>query len=140
MSCSTILVVSREPARCEPLLTLLRRRQSWPVLTSDVGQATVTAADVSVALIVLNGSQEFCQPFFQSFSELRLKQAAPPLLVLATDSSEAFAISSLRAGAAEYLTEPLDLVTLAQSISRWVPECAAPPLETDLTGGEVLVG
>jgi DNA-binding NtrC family response regulator len=140
MSCSTILVVSREPARCEPLLTLLRRRQSWPVLTSDVGQATVTAADVSVALIVLNGSQEFCQPFFQSFSELRLKQAAPPLLVLATDSSEAFAISSLRAGAAEYLTEPLDLVTLAQSISRWVPECAAPPVETDLTGGEVLVG
>jgi DNA-binding NtrC family response regulator len=140
MGRSTILVVTSNPARCERLLTLLRRRQSLPVLISDIGQAAVAADDASVTLVILNGSQEFCQPFFQFYSELQLKQAAPPLLIVATESSEAFAISSLRAGAADYLTEPLELATFAQSISRWVPECTMPPRETDLTGGEVLVG
>jgi DNA-binding NtrC family response regulator len=101
---------------------------------------TATAEDASVALVVLNGSQEFCQPFLQFFNELHMKQAVPPLVVVATDSSEAFAISSLRAGAAEYLTEPLELATFAESISRWVPECAMPPPEKELTGGEVLIG
>ena len=140
MGRSKILVVSCDPARCEPLLTLFRRRQSWPVLISDIGQATAAVEDASVALVVLIGSQEFCQPFFRFFSELRLRQAAAPLLIVATDSSEAFAISSLRAGAAEYLTEPLELATFAQSISRWIPECTTPSMETHLTGGEVLVG
>src|ERR1700722_12336793 len=98
MSRSTVLVVSCEKDRCEPLLTVLRRRQSWPVLIADIGQAIFAAEDPSVSLIVLSGAQDFCQLFFRSFAELRSKQTAPPLLVVATESTEAFAISSLRAG------------------------------------------
>jgi DNA-binding NtrC family response regulator len=141
MARSKVLVVSPYGAQCEPLLTVLRTRQSWPVLIAEANQAVSAAEDASASLIVLNGAQEFCQGFFQSFHELRARQAAPPLLVVARDSSEAFAVASLRAGAEEYLREPLDLAAFAQAISRWVPECtAAAPPEPALQGGEVLVG
>jgi len=136
---STILVVSCNPAWCEPLLTRLRRGQFWPAVVSEIGQV-MAAEDATVALAVLHGSQEFCRPFLQFFKELHLRQASPPLLIVATDSSEEFAISSLRAGAVDYLTEPIELVTLAQLISRWVPGFTTPLPETDLTGGDVLVG
>jgi len=137
---STILVASCNTAWCEPLLTRLRRGQFWPVALSEIGQVMAAAEDATVALAVLHGSQEFCRPFLQFFKELHLRQASPPLLIVATDSSEEFAISSLRAGAVDYLTEPIELVTLAELISRWVPGLTPPPPETDLTGGDVLVG
>ena len=141
MGVSRVLVVSWKPGPCEPLLALLRVRRCWPVLISDVAKLTGALEDASVALIVLNGSEQFCRPYFDLFGDLRLRHAAlPPLLILAGDSSEQFAISSLRAGAVEYLREPIDLATLAQCISRFVPECTTQPKETALTGGEVLVG
>jgi DNA-binding NtrC family response regulator len=141
MGRSTVLVVSCHADRCEPLLGVLRRRQSWPVLIADIGQAISAAEDPTVCLIVLCGAQDFCQLFFRSFIELRSKQAAPPLLVVAAESSEAFAILSLRAGAVDYLNEPLDPATFGESISRWVPELPAGALaDADLQGGEVLVG
>jgi DNA-binding NtrC family response regulator len=141
MGRSTILVVSCNTVSCEPLLTVLRSTRCWPVCLSNIQQATAVAQDGTVALVILHGSQEFCEPYLRFFRELHARPAAaPPLLIVATDSSEAFAISSLRAGAVEYLTQPLEVATFAQSISRWVPECTTPPMETDLTGGEVLVG
>jgi DNA-binding NtrC family response regulator len=141
MGRSTVLVVSCDAEHCQPLLSVLRGKQSWPVLIADVDQAIAAAEDPSVSLIVLNGTQDFCRLFFRSFTELRAKQITPPLLIAAMESSEAFAISSLRAGAAEYLSEPFDLATFSQSISRWVPDCTpAAPLDSDLQGGEVLVG
>jgi DNA-binding NtrC family response regulator len=141
MARSTVLVVSCDVEHCEPLLAMLRARQSGPILITDVDQAIAAAENSPVSLIVLNGRQDFCQLFFRSFSELRAKQTAPPLLIVARESSEAFAISSLRAGASEYLSEPFDLATFSESIARWVPECTlTPPLESDLQGGEVLVG
>src|ERR1700733_4649789 len=137
----TVLVVSCDAEHCGPLLGVLRRRQSWPVLTTEIPEAITTAGDGSVTLIVLIGSQEFCQLFFQSLQELRARQTVPPLVVVAEHSLEGFPIWSLRAGAAEYLSEPLDPATFGQSISRWIPEAVpAGPQETDLQGGEVLVG
>jgi DNA-binding NtrC family response regulator len=141
MGRATVLVVSCDAEHCGPVLLVLRRRQSWPVLIAEIPQAIAAAGDGSATLIVLIGSEEFCQPFLRSFQELRAQQTVPPLVVVAQRSSEAFAISSLRAGAAEYLSEPLDPTTFGQSISRWVPEVGlAGPQETDLQGGEVLVG
>lgn len=140
MGRSTILVVSCNPVGCEPLLTLLRSRRCWPVLLSNIQQATAVAQDGSVALVILNGSQEFCTPFFRFFSELQSRQAAAPLIIVASESSEAFAVASLRIGARDYLAEPLDLAAFAQSISRWFPENPAPFPDTSLTGGEVFVG
>ncbi len=141
MGRSTVLVVSCQADRCEPLLTVLRWRQSCPLLIADVGQAISAAADPSVSLIVLRGTQDFCQLFFRSFTELRSKLTPPALLVVTAESSEAFAISSLRAGAVEYLKEPLDPATFGESISRWVPERPPGALgDGDLQGGEVLVG
>jgi DNA-binding NtrC family response regulator len=134
----TIIVASCDPARFEPLLAVLRKRQCWPVVTGDVGKVASAVEDGSAALFVLSGSHAFCQPFLQHFTELRAKQTVPPLLILASESSEAFAISALRAGAAEYLTHPVELATFAQSISRWVLEST--PLKCDLAGGDVLVG
>src|ERR1700722_11478918 len=137
----TVLVVSCDAEHCGPVLTVLRRKQSWPVLIAEIPQAIAAAGDGLPTLIVLIGSQEFCQLFFQSFQDLRAQQTMPPLVVVAERSSEAFAISALRAGAAEYLSEPLDPAMFGQSISRWVPEAGlAGPQETDLQGGEVLVG
>lgn len=141
MARSTVLVVSCDAERCEPLLAVLRAKQSRPVLITEVDPAIAAAESLPVNLIVLNGREDFCQLFFRSFSELRAKRTAPPLLIMAVESSEAFAISSLRAGAAEYLREPFDLATFAECVARWVPDYAlTPPLDSDLQGGEVLVG
>jgi DNA-binding NtrC family response regulator len=140
MGRSRILVVCSNPAKCEPLLTMLARRPYCPVLMTDPAQAAAAVDEANVALIVLTGSQEFCQPFFRLFGDLRSRQGAPPLCIVANDSSEAFAISSLRAGAAEYLTEPLEPENFLKTISRWIPEYAMEPAEAELVGGEVLVG
>ncbi len=75
-----------------------------------------------------------------SLASCVLRNPHPPLLVVAIEGSEAFAVSSLRAGAADYLTEPLEIATFAEAISRWAPECKTISKETDLSGGEVLVG
>jgi DNA-binding NtrC family response regulator len=141
MGHSTVLLASHDPARCEPVAALLRNRHSWPVLFSDITQAMAAApGDSSAGLIILHGSHEFCIPFLRSFEELRPKQALPPLIVLAVESSEAFAVASLRAGAADYLAEPIDLTAFSQLLSRWIPETPMATCEGNLTGGEVLVG
>lgn len=135
-----VLVLSWKPVQVEPLLMLLRRRQALPMLMTDTDHERWQAENSAVAFIVLHGPQQFCQPFLDSFALLRTKQAAPPLLILAMESSEAFAVSSLRAGAAEYLAEPFDRESFVEFASRWLPECTGANTEVKLTGGEVLVG
>lgn len=97
-------------------------------------------ADGTARLAILSGDFEFCQPFLAVFTERRARQTTPPFVILASGSSEAFAIAALRAGASDYFPQPPDLATFAQSISRWTPECVATPAKTELAGGEVLVG
>jgi DNA-binding NtrC family response regulator len=122
------------------MLALLRHRRAWPVLVGKTDEAVAAVRDASTVVAVLHGSLEFCQPFFDCFRELQLKQAAPPLLILAAQSSEAFAVASLRAGAADYLAEPLDLAAFDRSIARWIERDSEQPPDASLTGGEVLVG
>lgn len=135
-----VLLVGTNPALYEPLIAALRERQAYSVLADQADQAATAAKDEDISLIVLMGSQEFCQSFFQVFADLQPRQASAPLLVVASQSSEAFAVASLRAGAREYLAEPIEPALLLQSIARWVPECGDAPDNTELTGGEVLVG
>jgi DNA-binding NtrC family response regulator len=114
----------------------------WPVLVRDGGEIASAVEETDVALIVLNGPCEFCRPFFQSLGQVRSTLDAPPLVVIACDSSEAFAVAALRAGANDYLTEPLDISSLDQSIAQLVPDTHPPASVADvpLTGGDVLVG
>jgi len=140
MEHATIFVVSGEAADCDPLLAHLGTTLARPIFVSDFDKVTVNIQDSAVALIVLRGSHEFCEPFLSVFSELRTKHVVPPLLIVATRSSEAFAIAALRAGAAEYLTDPIDATILDRFLSRCIPDVAPRPAETDLAGGEVLVG
>jgi DNA-binding NtrC family response regulator len=135
----TVILASSDSARSESLLSLLRRRRCCPVLLGDLAKIAVAVEDGSAAIVALTGSHAFCQPLLQFFTELRARQPVPPLFVLATDSSEAFDISSLRAGAADYFTDPLEAAMFAQSVARWVPECTMIE-ECPLAGGEVLVG
>ncbi len=135
-----ILVINGDPVRYGDLLAWLRRRRCWLVVLDDLEKARAALQNAKASLAVLCGSFEFCRPFLGLFTELRVQQTAPPLLVLASLSSEAFAVSSLRAGAADYLPSPLDFGEFSQAVSRWARECPAWQAETDLEGGEVLVG
>lgn len=135
-----ILVVSGEAPESELLLALLRSKECRRVIVRDLDKLTSALADGTPELVILTGSYESCEPFLRYFTESRARQAALPLLIIASWSSETFAIASLRAGAVEYLTHPLDPAEFARAILRWVPERATPPMQCELVGGEVLVG
>ena len=138
-----ILVMNGDHIRYGDLLAWLRRRRCWLVVLEDIERAHAAlqnAQNAKASLAILCGSFEFCRPFLDLFTELRGKETPPPLLVVPSLSSEAFAVSSLRAGAAEYLPSPLDFGEFSQAVSRWTRECPAGQAETDLEGGEVLVG
>lgn len=139
MGLSSVLVISNSLPSCEPVMAMLRREGCWPVFVSRVNQITEAAEAHGQPLVVLlNGTQEFCSPFFQVFLDLRNRSLTAPLLVLAEQSSESFAIASLRCGAVDYLAEPVDLEDLAHSIARWLP--AKPTSASQDLTGEVLVG
>jgi DNA-binding NtrC family response regulator len=105
-----------------------------------VQEALAAAEGADISLVVLAGSREFCRPFLQVLPQIQGRGRAPPLLVLAQDSSEAFAIDALRAGASEYLTEPAQFETFLRAVVRWIPADDAAPTQVDLTGGDTLVG
>lgn len=136
---STVLV-SGEAPWSEVLVTLLRTRQCRPIVVCDPDRLASAAEEEPVELVILSGSFAYCQPFLRYFAAARTRQALPPLLIIASSSSEDFAIACLRAGAAEYLQQPLDPKVFLESVSRWLPECAKAPVQCELAGGEVLVG
>jgi DNA-binding NtrC family response regulator len=136
-----VLVVSDNIAGCAPVLAALRDRHWRSVLLNDADQAALAVAeDTHVELMVLAGSFHFCEPFLQSFAQLRYSRHVPPLLVISTDGSEAFAVAALRAGANDYFSEPLDMDEFATSIGRILPAIPKEEAAEGLTGGEVLVG
>jgi DNA-binding NtrC family response regulator len=135
------LVISHDSPGCEPVLNLLRNRQCSPELLSDPTQAASALADTAATdFIVLSGPFQFCEPLLIFLTEFRGKLSAPPLVVLAVDGSEAFALAALRARADDYFTYPLDLDALQKSISRWLPSIPKSAFGDGLRGGEVLVG
>jgi DNA-binding NtrC family response regulator len=134
---STALVISHDPSGCESVVNLLRNRQCVPELLRDPAQAASALADTAATdFIVLSGPLPFCGPLL---TEFRGKLSAP-LVVLAVDGSEAFAVAALRAGADDYFTHPLDLDAFEESISRWLRMIPETGLDEGLNGGEVLVG
>jgi len=140
MDQSKLLLLGSRPALYEPLV---RQLHSIPVSICVIGCAAETVRvldEADIALMVLSGNYESCQPFLALFTTMQRQRALPPLLIVAHGSSECFAIASLRAGAREYLTEPVEFAGFLGCISRWIPECATAAGAAELTGGEALVG
>jgi DNA-binding NtrC family response regulator len=138
---STALVISHDLARCESVLNLLRKQQCLPVLVRDSAQTASAIADsATTAFILLSGPFQFCESFLTLLTEFRSTLRVPPLVVLAVDGSEAFAVAALRAQADDYFTYPFDLDAIQKSISRWLPAIPEAALGDGLSGGEVLVG
>lgn len=138
MHCSTVLLASQYPTRCGALLELLRQGQPFPVLASDSRQAIEAVTNnLPVGLLVLHGTLPYCGPILRSFSDIRTSGVSPPLIVVATESCEDFAVNALRAGALDYFGEPLNLAAFGATISRL--SCLHMQ-DTVLAGGEVLVG
>jgi DNA-binding NtrC family response regulator len=140
MDPSKVLVIGNEPARLSQLVQLLRRASACPVLADQSEQAANQLDAEDIALIALAGSHAFCDPFLRAFALLHAKHALPPLVIFASDSSEAFAVCALRAGAQEYLPGPFEYAALLKVLARWLPECAVAPADAELTGGEAFVG
>jgi DNA-binding NtrC family response regulator len=137
----TVLVSSHDRPQCEPVFTLLRTRQCWPVLLSDVDQAVSAIREGGrVGFVILHGPFQFCESFLKFVAEFRSRGNVPPFVVLAIDSSEAFAVAALRAGASDYFAGPLNPATFTKSIERWLPMVQETAVKEGLTGGEVLVG
>jgi DNA-binding NtrC family response regulator len=134
-----ILVISDNVARCAPVLALLGDRGCRPVLLNDAEQVG-SAITEDVKLVVLAGSFRFCEPSLRFFTQIRRTRQLPPLLVISTEGSETFAVSSLRAGATDYFSDPPDLDALTDSIGRLFPPPPKEEARVGLTGGEVLVG
>ena len=134
---STVLLASQYLRRSGPLLDLLRKGQPSPVLTSDSHRVIEAVTEkLSVGLVVLHGTLQYCDPVLKSFVGMRASRVAPPLIVVASESSEDFAVTALRAGALDYFGEPLNLTALGETISRLsfvVPDKM-------LAGGELLIG
>ena len=140
MRLSSVLVISDNLPRCVPVLSMLRGCGCAPVVIEQAAQlASSMEAHRSPLFILLIGRKEFCCPFFQVLIDLRNRALVPPLVVLAAQSSESFAISALRCAAADYLVEPVDLNRLAECVSRWLPGNPATGADC-LTGGEIMVG
>jgi DNA-binding NtrC family response regulator len=134
---STVLLASQYPMRCGSLLDLLREGQPSPVLASDTRQVIeAVTKERPVGLVVVHGTLPYCDPILKRFAGMRASRLSPPLIVVATESSEDFAITALRAGALDYFGEPLDLIALGATISR----LSLVVSDTVLAGGEVLVG
>lgn len=140
MGRTTSLVVSWTPARCEPLLGLLRARGLCPSVSDDIEQAALAAVKPENVVILLHGSQVFCESFFDAVSGRQSQRDLCPIVILACGSSESFVISALRKGAKDYLSEPLDMAALEETISRVVPHCPSAQPDVPLTGGDVLIG
>lgn len=141
MNRSRLLLVGNNPRLYSPLVSVLRGRDTCPVLTDEVERATSLAEEADISLIVLAGTEAFCRPMLCALASLNRQRLCPPLLIVAQESSEAFAVASLRAGAREYLAEPVEVERFLQCITRWVPECAATAAcAAELSGGETLVG
>jgi DNA-binding NtrC family response regulator len=138
---STALVISHDPPGCEPILNLLRNRRCLPTLLSDSAQAVSAIAGAPAPdFILLSGPFQFCGPLLMFLTEFRGKLMVPPLVVLAVDGSETFALAALRARADDYFAHPIDLDAFQKSISRCLPSLPDSALSDGLTGGEVLVG
>lgn len=75
---------------------------------------------------------------FRRLRELKQHSFSAPVIVVAEDSSESFAIAALRCGVADFFPEPLDFESLVEALARWFPHRPVPEIE--LTGGEILVG
>lgn len=138
MQRSKVLLVTQYPMRSGALLELLPKALPSPVLTSDV-RAIIDAVanEITFELVILHGSLPYCDPILRAFSDVRASRIPPPLIVVATDSSEEFAISALRAGALDYYTEPVNLTAFCTTLSRLSHAHAT---DTVLAGGEILVG
>jgi DNA-binding NtrC family response regulator len=141
MGSVSVLAVSQNPATSEQMRRCLALKFCWPVIVSDQSQALeMLLRDPGIGLVVLNGPFAFCRPLLQYFREARLQQVLPPFIVVAAESSEAFAVAALRAGAADYVAEPLGLTIFSQAISRWVVALPDAGTSEHLEGGEMLVG
>ena len=140
MGRSKLLLLGHRQGLYEPLIALLQQRHACPLVVRHVDEAMSTAEEADVSLTVLAGSLDFCRPYLQVFAMLHQRGALPPLIVVAEESSEAFAIAALRAGAKDYLTEPLKFGAFLRCVARWIPECAAAPTCVELSGGDALIG
>jgi DNA-binding NtrC family response regulator len=135
-----VLLIGVSPALNEALRMHLSQARVCLCILSQVEEAASVADDPDVALVVLAGTYSFCQPFLGLFAAMHPQHAATPLMILASGSSEVFAIASLRAGALEYLPEPIDAEAFIQSTSRWLPTRRIPRVDPELTGGAAFVG
>jgi DNA-binding NtrC family response regulator len=137
MNRSSVLVASQHPRHFSGLLDVLRDSHAWDVLIFDTDQTIRAVTSGSpIGLVILHGSLEFCEPVLRCFSRVRASRVPPPFIVVATRSSEDFAITSLRAGALDYLPD-VNPGDFDRSISRLAP---MNPPETVVAGGDVLVG
>src|SRR5439155_13838314 len=134
-----VLLISDNIARCAPVLALLRDRDCRPVLLNDAEHVASAIAE-NVELVVLDGPFHFCEPCLQFFTQIRRTRNVPPLLVVSADGSEAFAVAALRAGAADYFSDPPVLKAVVASIGRLFLPVAKVEVTATLTGGEVLAG
>src|SRR5579864_7466000 len=99
MGRTTSLVVSWTPSSCEPFLAVLRARGLCPAVIGDAERAALSAVASENALILLHGSRAFCESFFEAVGKGPSQKDLCSVIILACDSSEAFAVAALRMGA-----------------------------------------
>jgi CheY-like chemotaxis protein len=108
-------------------------RLTGKAMLEKLGFAVRTAASGEEALELLAAQPArlvLCDVSMPGMSGLELLQAAralasPPIMVMVTGhGDEAFAQSAMQAGASAYLTKPLRLDTLRQTVGAVLPEMA----------------
>jgi DNA-binding NtrC family response regulator len=137
MTGRSALIVSAPSAALD---SALRRNAAFEPRVVGCAAALRDALALAVPpVVIVSGTHDDCRPALDHFLESRARGAIVPFVVVASESSERFAIDALRAGAADYLVGPLDGCVLHRLLERWSLACDRPAV-TSLLQGERLVG
>jgi two-component system response regulator HydG len=112
-----VLVVDDDAAARDALQTFLSQ-ENFQVATADGGDAALAQLDEHPADIVVTDLDMPRVTGIQLLAELKRREMGIPVIVLTAASDASSAVSAMRAGAADYLTKPVDLGALEIAIDR----------------------
>ncbi|MGH6874116.1 MAG: sigma-54-dependent transcriptional regulator [Aestuariivirgaceae bacterium] len=135
-----ILLVSDSPPLVRSCTDRLARSGFAAEVLSTSGGTRIAEAAMARPVVILDGS---CYPPLAFLSDLRAAGSSPPVVVLSSNASLAFAVEVMRWGAADFLPLPFDGDRLITSITRCLgsscaekPAPAGPPSVTPELIGE----
>jgi DNA-binding NtrC family response regulator len=133
-----LIVDAPSPARLElgQALSAIGCRASY----ATVSDAVTVVERRRPAIVILSARESDATAEIACLRAIRTAVSFPPVLFLASASSEDLAIAAFRSGAQQYVRAPWTAALLQAAVIDLLPVCAPPDVAPPLEGGELLVG